>query len=291
MHSSNSRLKPRTIPIAVPPIQTRVYLVQDAQAHGVRTKDFSASTWSLSGTKRLLDILVALVVLALFAVPMLLIAICIRITSAGPALYVQERVGQGGRLFSIYKFRSMRASCGIDSGPTLTKDGDHRITILGRCLRKLKLDELPQFYNVLRGDMSLVGPRPKLPLYAEILSLRYRPGITGAATLAFRREESILSQVSSSHVEAFYLYRIKPLKERIDVRYMRRATLWSDIRILAMTVISCFVPARIPATFRSMDHPRNLVPAGQRYAQGGDASQSAREAEYNGEEFECVVAD
>ncbi|WP_109488730.1 sugar transferase [Occallatibacter savannae] len=204
--------------------------------------------WSLSAAKRTLDVVVAVLVLTVFAVPMLLIALLIRWTSEGPALFVQERVGLNGRLFRIYKFRSMTAS--TDKCASLTRDGDHRITSMGRWLRKFKLDELPQFYNVLRGDMSLVGPRPKLPQYAEQLSVQFRPGITGAATLAFRCEEEILKQVHPSELDQFYLKRIKPLKERIDFRYMRGATLWSDLALVFRTFRVSLVPAQIPVSFR-----------------------------------------
>jgi lipopolysaccharide/colanic/teichoic acid biosynthesis glycosyltransferase len=210
----------------------------------------SASDWSISSSKRLLDLSVALLVLALFAIPMLVIALCVRLSSPGPALFVQQRMGRGGRLFRIYKFRSMTCYPG-QSGPGLTRDGDRRITGLGRWLRKLKLDELPQFYNILRGEMSLVGPRPKLPRYVAITNMPYRPGITGAATLAFRREEEILSRIHPSQLENFYNRRIRLLKGRMDARYMCRASFWSDARLIGATFLACVLPARIPAAFRN----------------------------------------
>jgi len=218
----------------------------DALPHVVKAHQPTASSWSLSAGKRMLDIIVAVPVLLASSIPMLLIAFCVRVTSEGPALFVQERMGRGGCLFRLYKFRTMTLS----TGAGLTMHGDRRITGLGRWLRAFKLDEIPQFYNVLRGEMSLVGPRPKLPRYAAIRNMPYRPGITGPATLAFRREEEILGGVHPSQLEHFYNRRIKPLKARLDLRYMKRATFWSDLRLVAATLVACVVPARIPATLR-----------------------------------------
>lgn len=202
----------------------------------------SASAWTLSSFRRLLDLSVASLVLAVLAIPMLAIALCVRLTSRGPAIFAQHRVGRGGRLFRIYKFRTMTFTS-TQNGPGLTCDGDGRITSTGRWLRKLKLDELPQFYNVLRGEMSLVGPRPKLPRYASIANMPYRPGITGAASLAFRSEEEILRRVHPSQMDDFYNRHIRPLKTRMDIRYMCRATFGSDMRLIIATFLTCITPA------------------------------------------------
>src|SRR5580698_3217180 len=205
----------------------------------------SASKWSVSPAKRCFDAGVALLVLISLALPMMAIAILIRLFSHGPALFVQQRVGRRGELFCIYKFRSMGFSAGTISGPGLTQDGDSRITPLGRILRKFKIDELPQFYNVLRGDMSLIGPRPTLPKYAAILNMPFRPGITGAATLAFRREEEVLRHIHPALLDAFYDRHIRPMKALIDVDYMAHATLLSDMRIVAETFMACIMPATV----------------------------------------------
>ena len=147
-------------------------------------------------------------------------------------------------MFGIYKFRSMAVGSG--KGPGLTVLGDRRVTAVGRWMRRFKLDELPQFYNVLRGEMSLVGPRPKLPQYEAISSMPYRPGITGASTLAFRHEEKILSTIQPSQLDCFYDQHIKPVKLGIDMQYMSTATFRSDMRILAATFLVSLKPGGIP---------------------------------------------
>ena len=169
---------------------------------------------------------------------MLLLAACVRLTSKGNVIFSQERVGAGGRLFRVYKFRSMAHTANEKNGPGLTKHGDDRITPVGRLMRRFKLDELPQFYNVLRGDMSLVGPRPKLPQYAALLNMPYRPGITGPATLAFHREEEILRNVEASEMDNFYAREIKPVKARLDACYMCQASSISDVRIVGATALA-----------------------------------------------------
>jgi lipopolysaccharide/colanic/teichoic acid biosynthesis glycosyltransferase len=250
MHFSGRTLHSGANSASIFPIGLLPALPQNGPARAAHIENPSASAWSLSASKRLLDLSVALVALAVCALPMLAIAVGVRLSSKGPILFTQLRVGRGGRHFWIYKFRTM--ACGAEqSGPHLTRDGDRRITGVGHWLRKVKLDELPQFYNVLRGEMSFVGPRPKLPKYAAIVNMPYRPGITGAATLAFRDEESILSHIHPSHLDDFYRLHIQPMKARLDARYMCRATFWSDLRLIGATFLTCFRTTRASYVFRN----------------------------------------
>lgn len=198
--------------------------------------------WSSSYAKRILDSLVAIAALAAAFIPGIVIYLLIRTTSKGPGFFQQQRVGYAGRPFTVYKFRTMEFSRN-GHGPGLTRDEDPRVTTIGKLLRKLKLDELPQFFNVLRGEMSLVGPRPKLSQYAAASDALYRPGITGFATLLFRDEETLLKNISQEHLDAFYESRIKPLKARADARYMRKASFFSDTGILFRTVFASLIPS------------------------------------------------
>jgi lipopolysaccharide/colanic/teichoic acid biosynthesis glycosyltransferase len=193
--------------------------------------------------KRVLDVFVAsLALIASFPI-ILVAALIVRLTSSGPSLFRQKRVGRFGKLFTIYKLRSMRVADGqLWSGHT--KNRDPRLTVVGAWLRKYKLDELPQLFNVILGDMSLVGPRPKLPGH-ESIYMPYRPGITGAATLAFRYEEEMMQDIPLRDLEGFYSARIKPVKHELDSEYMAHATFSSDLLMLVRTAIACLLPRRL----------------------------------------------
>jgi lipopolysaccharide/colanic/teichoic acid biosynthesis glycosyltransferase len=199
-----------------------------------------ASPWALSSTRRCLDCVVAFTALVALAPLLLLAAVLVRLGSRGPVFFRQRRMGRHGREFTLYKFRSM--SPAIGRGSSITVAGDARITRVGAWLRRFKLDEIPQFWNVLRGDMCLVGPRPKLP-HHEALHLDCRPGITGVATLAFRREEEFLASIPAHELEAFYELFVKPAKAKMDLEYMRTATFSSDLSVLWKTFSACLLTA------------------------------------------------
>jgi len=163
--------------------------------------------------------------------------ILVRLSSPGPALFSQHRMGRNGKEFILYKFRSMRIRGSVHA-PSHTVQDDDRITRVGGFLRRYKLDELPQFWNVVKGDMSLVGTRPKLS-HHEALHMPYRPGLTGKATLAFRNEEQMLLKVPRHTVDHFYQTVVKPIKAELDSAYMERATLASDLRLVWRTFTSC----------------------------------------------------
>lgn len=207
------------------------------------------SAWCLSSGKRALDVTVALFVLLLAAPFMLLIAIAITVTSRGPALFRQERAGLRGRPFQLLKFRTMRAES-FPSALKLTPKGDKRITLIGKWLRASKLDELPQFINVLKGDMSLVGPRPDVEEFWLRVSeddravLAMKPGITGVASLSFINEEALLAQVPQNQLVDCYVREILPRKVQLDLAYATRASFWSDIDILLKTFLGVCRPAR-----------------------------------------------
>lgn len=170
----------------------------------------------------------------------IVIALAVRLTSRGPALHRATRIGKDGRPFTLYKFRSMRVSRDGDQ-PRLTRAGDPRITPIGRVLRRFKLDELPQLFSVVRGDMSLVGPRPEDAKYVALYSseerevLSVRPGMTSLVSLDYRDEEA---QLARDDWEEHYVRVILPDKLRREREYLSRRTLRSDFAVIVKTVAS-----------------------------------------------------
>jgi lipopolysaccharide/colanic/teichoic acid biosynthesis glycosyltransferase len=205
--------------------------------------DAEVSKWNSSFGKRLLDIIGSSAVLALASPLMLLVAGAVKAGSAGPVLFRQQRVAKGGAEFEMLKFRTMYHRP-PDRSPGITRKGDSRVTPVGKLLRKWKIDELPQLINVLRGQMSLIGPRPDLPEFYSTLTparrqiLRLKPGMTGWATLHFRDEESVLAAVPPEGMLNFYLSDLLPRKVDLDLSYARAATLKGDLGILLQTFVA-----------------------------------------------------
>jgi len=190
--------------------------------------------------KRLFDLLLSLLGLVVCAPLFAGVMIWIRLDSAGPVFFRQERVGWGGRLFRIHKFRTMIVDAEA-RGLQVTVGEDSRITRSGRFLRKYKLDELPQLIDVLLGDMSLVGPRPEVPKYVahypagvRDLVLSVRPGITDTASIEFSNENEMLAGATDPERE--YIERILPIKLEYCRNYVERRSLWLDARIIGRTI-------------------------------------------------------
>lgn len=188
-------------------------------------------------TKRLFDIVASALGLLLLAPLLLLTALWVKLDSPGPALFRQTRVGRHGLPFTIHKFRTMR----VEPGAAITVGADPRITRSGRWLRQTKLDELPQLWDVLRGAMSLVGPRPELPRYVALYPaelrervLSVRPGITDPASLAFSHEAELLAAAADPERE--YREVIMPAKLRVSAEYAARASLLTDLRLILQTL-------------------------------------------------------
>lgn len=200
------------------------------------------SSWCWSPGKRALDLAIACSLVVVTFPVMMLAAAAVKLTSRGPVLFRQKRVGRNGCLFELIKFRSMHAAA--ESGPGVTTENDPRVTAAGRILRKWKLDELPQLFTVIRGDMSLVGPRPDLPEFCATLTgeqrqvLELDPGITGAATLMYRHEEKLLA--GRDGISDYYVNQIYPDKVQLDLDYARQASFAGDMRILMRTLSAIF---------------------------------------------------
>jgi len=210
------------------------------------------------GGWRLFEYALSAVAIVLLLPLFLLLAAAIRLESPGPVFYHQRRVGQHGELFWIWKLRTMAADA-EHRGPSITRGGDARITRVGRLLRRYKLDELPQLVNVLRGEMSLIGPRPEVPEYVALYTkdqrrvLEDRPGITDPASVAFADEEQRLAEAEDP--ERFYREVILPEKLRLYLDYRGRRSWRSDLGLLLRT-LGVLARARSPAVAWPPKPPR-----------------------------------
>lgn len=200
-------------------------------------KDFS------TGLPRPVEAVLAVSGLIALSPLMLLVAVLIKFFYHGPVLFSQRRVGLNGREFTLYKFRTMRSS---KTGPLVTAATDKRITRLGRLLRQTKIDELPELWNILRGEMSFVGPRPEVPEFVDLNDplwkeiLQARPGLTDPVTLKLRNEETLLANVADK--EAYYREFLQPYKVKGYVNFVRKRSWKADLKIIYKTVKLVVVP-------------------------------------------------
>lgn len=189
--------------------------------------------------KRLFDMVCAALGLLILSPVLLVCALLVGLTSPGGVLFRQERIGKDGVPFTIYKFRSMRKD---NAGLKISTSRDTRITSVGRVLRKTKLDELPQLWNVLKGDMSFVGPRPEVREYTDLYTpeqrqvLMVRPGITGLASIRYRNENELLT--ASSDPNRTYIDEVLPAKLALDLKYIPRACVSYDIKLIWETLVT-----------------------------------------------------
>jgi len=193
--------------------------------------------------KRVFDAIISSLGLLLLGPVFLIVALMIKLDSRGPVFFKQARIGREFRSFFIYKFRTMIADA-ASRGGTLTVGSDPRITRLGAFLRTTKIDEIPQLINILKGDMSFVGPRPEVPEFVELFRsdyeeiLRVRPGLTDLASLKYRNEAMTLAQAEDPHED--YLKRVLPDKIRLAKEYIRRSSFLFDLGLIIKTLVRLF---------------------------------------------------
>lgn len=196
-------------------------------------------------TKRLFDIICSSLGLIILSPLFLVLAVLIKFDSKGPIFFKQERVGKNEKIFKIYKFRTMIDKAWVKGTSITISDKDSRITNLGKTLRKYKLDELPQLFNVFKGEMSLVGPRPEIPEYVNNYTqeqkkvLSVRPGITDIASLKYIDENKILSKTKNS--QKAYANNIMPQKLDLNLKYVKNHSFFSDLTIILKTIKKCLL--------------------------------------------------
>ena len=192
--------------------------------------------------KRLFDIIVSLITLLLLLPLFILIAVLLRLTAEGEVFYFQERIGINNSMFKIWKFATMlKNSMNIGTG-SITLQNDFRVTIIGKFLRKTKINELPQIINILKGDISLVGPRPLVTKTFEAYSeeiqekiYKVKPGLTGIGSIVFRDEESIISSIKDEDPHEFYKRVIAPFKGELEMWYQDKCSFFLDLQLIFMT--------------------------------------------------------
>lgn len=200
-------------------------------------------TTNQNGIPRAFEMVIAACGLVIAAPVLAIAAILIKITSAGPVVFSQKRVGVHGKLFTLFKLRTMSIA---KEGSLVTAANDVRVTSIGKILRKTKIDELPGLWNVIRGDMSFVGPRPEVPELVDLNDprwreiLRTRPGITDPVTLSLRNEEGLLARVADK--ERFYRHHLQPYKLEGYLQFVRRKNWKTDIRIIGSTLKAIVLP-------------------------------------------------
>lgn len=189
--------------------------------------------------KRLFDISVSFIGIILFFPLMIAVGIIIKLTSKGPIIFKQIRVTKNGKHFEIYKFRTMKENS--EGNKQITVGNDMRITGIGKILRKTKLDELPQLFNVIKGEMSLVGPRPEVPKYIDLYSdeqkkiLNVPAGMTDYASIYFSNESELLGKAEDP--EKFYIEKIMPYKIELNQKYIENISIFTDIKIIILTIL------------------------------------------------------
>ena len=192
--------------------------------------------------KRIFDFIASFLGCMILIPVFIIIAILIKLDSTGPIFFIQKRVGQNGEEFGILKYRTMVVDA-EKLGKQITIGNDSRITRIGKFLRKYKLDELPQLFNVLKGDMSLVGPRPEVPKYVKLYSeaerevLKVKPGITDFASIEYRDENEILGNVENP--EEYYINEIMKDKLQLNLKYISNNNIFLDIKIILKTLLKC----------------------------------------------------
>ena len=191
--------------------------------------------------KRLFDVIICAIAIVLFSPVLLLAYLGIRLASSGPAIYRARRVGRGGEVFVMHKFRTMHT--GSDTGSVITGAKDSRVFLVGRILRALKIDELPQLYDILIGRMSIVGPRPEDPkIVTQYYSPRSRetlniaPGLSSPGSIHYYTHSHL--QLDDKDPEQSYVEKLLPIKLALDLVYMRRASLWYDVTIIMKTAVT-----------------------------------------------------